>query len=121
MINASLGRNYCYAQGGFASRSEAELGLNHSTPKIFVIHLVGTFGDVEEPWSDGDVVSYLELVEELKRERIIYAAPSADQGDDADDKGLPVASYGEAVGACCLRCRWLLPSWGPCSRSGPWC
>ena len=40
VINASLGRNYCYAQGGFASRSEAELGLNHSTPKIFVIYLV---------------------------------------------------------------------------------
>ena len=93
MINASLGRNYCYAQGGFASRSEAELGLNHSTPKIFVIHRVGTVGDVEEPWSDGDVVSYLELVEELKRERIIYAAPSANRGDDTAFKGLPVASY----------------------------
>jgi hypothetical protein len=52
VINASLGRNYCYAQGGFASKSEAELGLNHSTPEIFVIHLVRTVGDVEEPWSD---------------------------------------------------------------------
>jgi hypothetical protein len=33
-------------------RLETELGLNHATPEIFVVHLVGTVSDVEETWSD---------------------------------------------------------------------